>query len=372
METFDYVIIGAGAVGLAIGQRLTQLEGTILVVDKENSFGRHTSSRNSEVIHAGIYYPAGSLKAQLCVEGNKLLYNYLAEYRIPHCHTGKIIVATNPEEEQVIQKYYEQGTANGCEGLTFLSGAEVMQQESRVTCTKGLLVPSSGIFDTHAYMKTLCAQIEEQGGFVVFGMELLAIQPVAEGYLLSFANGEQVLARWLINSGGMWSDQLAAMAGMDTEQAGLKLHWCKGEYYKVTKIKGVQRLIYPVADPMGIFLGIHLTINLNGEARFGPNAFYVDDISYKFHEEYLDDFYQSIQRYFQIDREDLLPDDTGIRPKLQGPTDPVRDFYIQEESGRGLPRLINLIGIESPGLTASLSIADYVSFLIKTKEKNIC
>ncbi len=364
MERVKILVIGAGAVGLAIGYELAKKHPEVVVVDKEKSFGQHTSSRNSEVIHAGLYYPKDTLKARLCVEGNELLYGYLADNGIPHRNTGKIILATNAEEEKVLHKYLEQGTANGCEGLKLITSEEVRDLEPLAKCVCGLWVPTTGIFDTHRYMESLARHIENNDGFLIYQSEVTAINPSANGYLVEFANGEQYETEYLVNSAGLWADQIAALCGMDVQTLHIRQYPCKAEYYKSSRIKGVEHLIYPVADPSGVFLGIHLTINLNGEVRFGPNAFYVDDINYKFEDEFFEDFYQSINRYLDVSREELVPDDTGIRPKLQGPGDSVQDFYIREESDNGLPGLVNLIGIESPGLTASLAIARQVSSLI--------
>lgn len=365
MEKINTLVIGAGAIGLAIAYELSKTDPELVLVDKENSFGKHTSSRNSEVIHAGHYYNTGSLKARLCVEGNELLYQYLQENSIPYRNTGKVIVATNDDELQSLHKYYELGIKNGCAPFRMLTQAEVNAIEPRAKCVAGLDIPSTGIFDTHSYMKSLTEKIEDNDAFIVYGAEVVSITSQDGSYLVQFSDGETYQCNRVINSAGLWADKIAEMAGIDTEQAGLKLHWCKGEYYKTTKLKGIDKLIYPVADPKGIFLGIHLTINLNGEVRFGPNAYYLDRIDYKFDEEYFEDFYSSVNRYIDVPREDLMPDDTGIRPKLQGPGDGFRDFYINEESERGLPGFVNLIGMESPGLTASLAIARYVARLLQ-------
>lgn len=364
MERVNVLVIGAGAVGLAIAYELSKEYSDVVVVEKEISFGKHTSSRNSEVIHAGLYYETGSLKASLCVSGNELLYQYLKDNDISHKNTGKIIVATQPEEEQVLAKYFEMGIKNGCPQFKLLSQEEVYALEPKAKCISGLLIPSTGIFDTHSYMKSLERNAEKQGAYSVYGMEVCSINMVEEGYRVEFTNGEEYLCKQVINSAGLWSDKIAQLAGLNIEKLGIKMHWCKGEYYKTTKIKGINHLIYPVADPKGIFLGIHLTINLNNEVRFGPNAYYIDEIDYRFDEDYFADFYSSINRYLDVSKEDLMPDDTGVRPKLQGPNDGFRDFYIKEETKNGLPNFVNLIGIESPGLTASLAIAGYVKELL--------
>lgn len=364
MEKVKTVVIGAGAVGLAIAYELSKCDPDLVVVEKENSFGKHTSSRNSEVIHAGHYYDPGSLKANLCVEGNDLLYQYLCENSIPHKNNGKIIVATSDNEIDVLKKYQILGEKNGCKGFKLLKQEEVKELEPLVKCIAGLYIPSTGIFDTHQYMHSLAMKTEEQDAFIVYGMHVISISVDKGKYIVEFSNGDKYQCNNLINSAGLWADKIAEMVGMDVNSMNLRQHLCKGEYYKSTKIAGINHLIYPVADPKGLFLGIHLTINLAGEIRFGPNAYYVDSIDYRFDEEYFDDFYASINRYIEVDKDQLLPDDTGIRPKLQGPADGFRDFYIKEESANGLPRFINLIGMESPGLTASPAIANYVRKLL--------
>jgi len=360
MEKIKTLIIGAGAIGLAIGYEISGFDPDLVVVDKENSFGRHTSSRNSEVIHAGHYYAPGSLKAELCVKGNALLYEFLQNEKIPYRNTGKIIVAVDSGELNILRNYERTGNINGVKGLKLLSKEEVRELESRIKCVAGLYIPSTGIFDTHEFMKCLETGIENNGGYTVYGMEVVSIQKKDDYYMVDFSNGEKFQCQHIVNAAGLWSDQIAQQAGMDIDQTALRLHLCKGEYYKTTKIRDINHLIYPVADPKGVFLGIHLTINLDNEVRFGPNAFYVENIDYRFDESYFEEFHKSINRYLEIDKADLIPDDTGIRPKLQGPNDGFRDFYIREESDNGFPGFVNLIGIESPGLTASLAIAGFV------------
>ncbi len=367
MEKVKTLIIGAGAIGLAIAYELSKYNEDIVVVEKENSFGKHTSSRNSEVIHAGHYYPPGSLKAKLCIEGNKLLYEYLDSHSISHKNTGKILIANCEEEIQLLERYYKWGEENGCPPFTWMSSIDVKNIEPDIFCLKALFIPSSGIFDTHSYMKSLANNIENNDGFIIYGMEVISIQKENNSYIVGFKNGEYYQCDFVINSAGLWADEIAFMLGMDINSLGLNQFLCKGEYYKTTAIKGIKHLVYPVTAPNSIFLGIHLTINLAGEIRFGPNAFYVDRIDYKFQEEYLDDFFKEINRYISVKKDDLIPDDTGIRPKLQGPNNGFKDFYIKEEGKNGFPGFINLIGMESPGLTASLAIAKYIKSLINEK-----
>ena len=289
MEKIDTVVIGAGAIGLAIAHELSKTNPDLVVVEKEKSFGRHTSSRNSEVIHAGHYYDTGSLKARLCVEGNDMLYDFLERHSLPHQKTGKIIVATSEDELKILDDYIQRGTANGCKGFELLTQEEVNTLEPQAKCIAGLHIPSTGIFDTHLFMEKLADLVEEQGAFIVYDNDLIEIEKLSAGYILRFANGEAYQCCTLINSGGLWADQIAGLAGIDIDSLGIRQYWCKGQYYKSTKISGIKRLIYPVADPKGIFLGIHLTINLAGEIRLGPNAYKVDDFEYRFEESYFEE-----------------------------------------------------------------------------------
>ncbi|RLC49689.1 MAG: NAD(P)/FAD-dependent oxidoreductase [Candidatus Cloacimonadota bacterium] len=363
MEEVNVLVIGAGVVGLSIAKVLSEEFEDVVVVEKEKSFGRHTSSRNSEVIHSGIYYSKDSLKAKFCVEGNKLLYDFCEKHNVPYQNCGKLVVATSEEELDALYKLKEKGERNGVQNLKIIDKEECLQLEPQVKAIKALKVDATGIVDTHSLMHQLALQAEKNDAFIIYDMEVTAIKKVANGYQVSFADGEIFQANYVINSAGLFSDKIAEMAGLDI--SNLKIHWCKGEYYKTTKIKNIKHLIYPLPDPKGISLGIHLTINLNGEVRFGPNAYYVDELNYAMDETYLDDFYQAVNRYIEVKKEHLQLDDCGIRPKLQGPNDDYRDYYIQEESANGLPNFINLIGIESPGLTSCLAIAEYVKEIMK-------
>jgi len=365
MEKVNVLIIGAGVVGLSIAKELTETVEDVVVVEKEKFFGQHTSSRNSEVLHSGIYYPQNTLKAKLCVEGLNLLYNYADENNIPYQNCGKLVVATSCEETSELYKLKENGEKNGVKDLQIISEDEIKKIEPAIRAQKALKVSSTGIIDSHKLMESLEAKIEENDGFVIYDMEVESILRKDEYYIVTFSNGEKIQANVLINSAGLYSDKIAALVGIDIEKNRLKLHWCKGEYYKNNHIKGINRLVYPLPDPSGIFLGIHLTINLNGEVRFGPNAYYVDDLNYKMDEKYKNDFLEAINRYINIEEDDLHLDDSGIRAKLQNAGEPFRDFYIREELEKGFPNFINLIGIESPGLTSCLAIANYVKNIIK-------
>jgi len=368
MEQVNILIIGAGVIGLSIAKELSEKYEDIVVVEKEKSFGRHTSSRNSEVLHSGIYYPQNSLKAKLCIEGLELIYNYVEEHGIPYNKCGKLIVATAEKEIEDLYKLMDNGIRNGVRNLSIIDKKKCVEMEPQIDCLKALKVESTGILDTHKFMASLETEIEKNDGIVVYDMEVNSIIKENDSYIVSFTDGEKFQAKTLINSAGLYSDKIAEMVGIDIMQNNLELHWCKGEYYKNNHIKNINHLIYPLPDPSGVFLGIHLTINLNGEVRFGPNAYYINEFDYKMDDRHKTEFYTAIKRYMNVDEDNLHLDDCGIRPKLQQEGGSFRDFYIKEESENGFPNFINLIGIESPGLTSCLAIANYVNQLfIKTQ-----
>jgi L-2-hydroxyglutarate oxidase LhgO len=363
MEKVNILVIGAGAVGLSLAKVLSEEFEDVVVVEKEESFGRHTSSRNSEVIHSGIYYPQNTLKARLCVKGVDLLYDFIKENDIPFNNCGKFIVATCEEEIPELTKLKENGKRNGVQDLEIIDRLKCQELEPQIKAIKALKVDSTSILDTHKLMQKLAAIAEEQDAFLVYEMEVCSIEKSPNSYIVKFTNDEVFEANIVINSAGLHSDKIAQMVGIDTKKHDLALYWCKGEYYKTSKLKDINRLIYPV--PTAISLGIHLTVNLAGDCRFGPNAYYVDKIDYVMNETHKDTFFESIHKYVNMKKDWLQLDDCGIRAKLQKPDEEFRDFYIQEESEKGFPNFINLIGIESPGLTSCLSIAEEVKSILK-------
>jgi len=355
---FDAVIVGAGIIGLAIAHELSEKYENILVLEKEHSFGQHTSSRNSEIIHSGIYYPKNTLKTKLCVEGNKLLYDFLAKHDVPHRKCGKLIVATSEEEEEVLEQLHKRGVENNVRGLSFLNSDEIKEIEPDIKAIRALYVTSTGIIDSHSMMAKLEQLAEENGAILLYNTELIDIKKKNEYYELK-TKGQDVTIRTtiVINSAGLWSDQIANLAGIED----YKLHWCKGEYYKTSKYKGMNTLVYPVPDPNGKYLGIHTVLDLNGNLSFGPNAYYVNKLEYGMRENNKQQFYEAINRYLNIGWCELQPATTGIRPKLQAKGDIFKDFVIKNEKNN----FINLIGIESPGLTCCLSIAKHIKEIIK-------
>jgi L-2-hydroxyglutarate oxidase LhgO len=364
---FDITIIGAGVVGLAVAEELSRHFRKILLLERNESHGQETSSRNSEVIHAGIYYPEGSLKASLCVEGRKLLYEACEKRDIPHRRIGKLIVATHSDEEESLQVLQGQAERNGVDDLLALSGKVIRSLEPAVFAVSGLLSPSTGIIDSHSLMRSLLVGATENGVTAAFRSCITAAQFDGDRYDLEINNGEyRIGSRIVVNSAGLQSDRVAAMAGVDLDRERYRLKPCKGSYFSVSPSPGLRHLVYPVPAPRHEGLGVHATLDLGGRVRFGPDVEYVDSIDYRVDEGKRDAFFESILKYLPgIRRESLNPDMCGIRPKLQGPGEDIRDFVIREESRLGLPRWVNLVGIESPGLTACLAIAKHVAAIVQ-------
>lgn len=373
MDRVDVTIIGAGVVGLAVAARLSQEQHrSVALLEKLRTFGQETSSRNSEVIHSGIYYPPGSWKARLCVEGNRSLYAFCAQHKVPHARLGKIVVAVTPEETAGLERLERNGRENGVAGLELLDGRQVAQLEPAVRCLAGLLSPHTGILDTHRFMHQLSRQAHAQGALLTYGAEVTGLEKTAVGYRV-FIGQEQYPfeTRVVVNCAGLFSDRIARLAGLDVERCGYKLHFCKGDYFRSHKKTGVQRLIYPVPVRSGHGLGIHLTHDLAGHIRIGPDTEYVGRLEYTVDESKKTRFCEAVRAYLPgLKDGDFHADTSGIRPKLQGPADPVRDFVVRHEADQGLPGFINLIGIESPGLTSSLALAEAVEQMVKEYGEN--
>jgi len=367
----DITIIGAGVVGLAIAAQVASEDREVYVLEKNETFGLETSSRHSGVIHSGIYYPEGSLKAKMCVAGNTMLYELGERFGIGHRRLEKLIVATSDEETGELQTLWQRGQGNGVKGLRILSKQEMKKLEPNVEGVAAILSPSTGIIDSYALMKRFIAKAKDGGAQVAYQAKVVAIEKVADGYKVTVEDGTGEFfftTRILINCAGLHCDKVAELAGIDIAKAGYKLHYCKGEYFSVGSGKStlVKRLIYPVPPPEVTGVGIHATFDLEGRMRLGPSIEYVDSIDYAVDNQHKQLFYDAARRFLPwIEYDDLEPEMAGIRPKLQEPGAEIKDFVIRDESDKGLVRLINLIGIESPGLTASPAIAEYVASLVK-------
>lgn len=369
MEKTDIAIIGAGAVGLAVAFRLSESYKDIFVIEKNSSFGQETSSRNSEVIHGGMYYPSDSLKKKTCIEGRRLLYQYCNENDIPHKKIGKLIVAIDSHECRDLDALFKQGLENDVEGLRLLSKDEIKNMEPNIRATAAIYSPETGIIDSHSFMKNLVFRFERNGGFIVYNSEVIGIDKTQEGFEMTIRNAQEgdlkLAARVVINAAGLNSDKVARMAGLSRDEYTLK--YCKGDYFRSNqrKAKLISHLIYPVPVKDHAGLGVHATLDLGGGLRFGPDTEYVKEIYYDIDSEKGKSFYESIRRFLPfMEEKDLSPDTAGMRPKLQGPGDGFRDFIIKEESANNLPGLINLVGIESPGLTGALSIGVMVKKMV--------
>ena len=366
-DQFDITIIGAGIIGLAIAARLSEDHRKILLLEKNQAFGQETSSRNSEVIHAGMYYPTGFLKARFCVEGNKRLYDYCRKHNVPHKRVGKLIVATNDEEVEQLHEIKKQGDKNNVDKLFFLSQSEVIKMEPLINAIEALSSPNTGIIDSHALMRSLAISAESRGVICAYRAEVTSVKFDGERYRIGINKDEYCLnTKILINAAGLASDRIAEYAGIDIDRENCRLKYCKGSYFTATPSPKISHLIYPVPKKNKEGLGIHATVDLGGRIRFGPDIEYVPNIDYTPDNSKKTSFHHSISCYLPcVEVDDLQADMCGIRPKLQGPGESYKDFIIQEESNKGYPGLINLIGIESPGLTACLPIADYVATIVE-------
>ena len=361
METVDCVVVGAGVVGLAVARALAQAGREVLVLEAAEAIGTETSSRNSEVIHAGIYYPAGSLMARACVEGRRMLYSFCEEHGVPYRNCGKLIVATTEAEAGQLAGIQARAEANGVERMRVLSRAEAQEMEPALRCTAALHSGSTGIIDSHAYMLALQGGLEEAGGAVVFHSPVL--RAVAEpGSIVLEVGGAEPMAlrcRTVVNAAGLHAPALARkIAGMPEERVP-GAWFAKGNYFTLTGRAPFSRLIYPVPVPGG--LGVHLTIDLAGQARFGPDVEWVDTLDYRVDPARSETFYDAVRRYWPGLKDGALaPGYSGIRPKTVPPGAPGQDFVIQGPGEHGVAGLVNMFGIESPGLTASLALAGMV------------
>ena len=364
MEKIECVVIGAGVVGLAVARALALQGREVLVLEAADAIGTGTSSRNSEVIHAGIYYPQGSLKATLCVKGRAMLYDYCAARGIGHSRCGKLIVATSAEQVAQLQGIVNKAAANGVQDLVLISREEAQAMEPRLQCVAAVHSPSTGIVDSHALMLALQGDLENAGGLVVLNSSLAHARCALNAITLIAIDGTELQAGMVVNSAGLQAQALARrFAGLDAEQVPPS-YYAKGNYFTLAGRSPFSRLIYPVPEAAG--LGVHLTIDLGGQAKFGPDVQWVasaDDLVVD--PARGDGFYAEVRKYWpELQDGALVPGYAGMRPKIQAPHEAAKDFLIQGPAVHGVPGLVNLFGIESPGLTSSLAIGQYVAQLL--------
>ena len=364
MDKVNGVVIGAGVVGLAAARALVQTapedSREWLVLEAADAIGTGTSSRNSEVIHAGIYYPQGSLKAQLCLQGRDMLYAYAAERGIGHQRCGKLIVATHASQVPTLEAIMHKGHANGVTDLVMLDAATAQAMEPALSCVAAVHSPSTGIVDSHGLMLSLQGDFENAGGIVAVGSPVLAAVCLDEGILLQMADGTELLAQTVVNAAGLTAPWLATkFQGFDPKHVP-QAYFAKGNYFTLSGKSPFSRLIYPVPEAAG--LGVHLTLDLGGQAKFGPDVQWVDrpdDLVVSPEHEQL--FYTEVRKYWPALADGALQAGyAGIRPKISGPHDAAADFCIQGPAVHGVKGLVNLFGIESPGLTSSLAIGQAV------------
>ena len=359
MESVDAIVVGAGVVGLAVARELARAGHETIILEAEDAIGTHTSSRNSEVIHAGIYYPKASLKARACVAGKELLYEYCVAHGVPHRRSGKLIVASDPSQIDELGQIQRKAHANGVTDVVWMEKAQALALEPALNCVAALYSPSTGIIDSHALMLAYLGDAEERGAMLALKTALIGAQLVPGGFVLR-TNEMEVSCKLLVNSAGLRAPSVARMIeGYEKERAPGEFY-AKGNYYSLTGRSPFSRLVYPVPEPGG--LGVHVTLDMAGQARFGPDVEWIDRIDYTVDPKRAERFYAAIRRYWPgLADGALAPGYAGIRPKTAGPGAPAPDFEVQGPRAHRVPGLVNLFGIESPGLTASLALAGIVA-----------
>lgn len=368
---FEIVVVGAGVLGLAIAAALARKGVSLLVLEREGGIARGITSRNSEVIHAGLYYPAGSLKATSCVEGRERLYRWCAEKRVDHRRLGKLVVASDRREIAVLEELLALGRANHVDGLELIEGRAVAALEPEIVVEGALLSPDTGIVDGHGLCLSLLAEAEAHGAILALGRAVESLEPRSHGWSLGVRDAaggtESIDAGCVVDAAGLEADRIAELAGLPVDALGWRQVPCKGDYFSlspsVRRVPG--RLVYPVPQQAG--LGIHVTLDLAGRVRFGPDAEYLsgspsDDAAYYVDPAKADRFRAAAARFWPaLAQAELAPDYAGLRPKLAGPGEPFRDFVVEETSSKGVPGFVACLGIESPGLTAALALAERVA-----------
>jgi L-2-hydroxyglutarate oxidase LhgO len=359
MDQVDAVVIGAGVVGLAVARALALAGREVIIVESEDAIGTHTSSRNSEVIHAGIYYPKGSLKARSCVAGKELLYEYCVTHGVPHRRSGKLIVATDDAQLAELEGIQKKAHANGVTDVVWMTRAQALALEPELHCVAALYSPSTGIIDSHALMLAYLGDAEERGAMLALKSAFLSADAVGGGFVLHIEGSDPIRSRILVNSAGLRAPSVAKRIEGYPAKLVPPEYYAKGNYYSLTRRSPFSRLVYPVPEPGG--LGVHVTLDLAGQARFGPDVEWIKEIGYDVDPRRADRFYAAIRRYWPgLPDGALAPAYSGIRPKTAGPGEPASDFEVQGPRMHGVPGLVQMYGIESPGLTASLALAAMV------------
>ncbi len=358
----DCVVIGAGIVGLALARAVAMAGREVIIVEQADTIGSETSSRHSEVIHAGIYYPPGSRKAEFCVAGKHALYEFCESHGVPYKRCGKIIVATSEDQQADLERLHNNATECGVRDLEWMTPEDVARMEPEVHCVRALWSPSTGIVDSHALMLALQGDAEEAGAMLALLTPATGGQVMNDGIRLDCGGDAamSVVADIVINSAGLHAQKVAqSISGVPAETIP-PIHYCKGNYYTLSSSPPFLRPIYPVPERAG--LGVHVTVDLAGQVRFGPDTEWIDEIDYDVDPVRADSFYEAVRKYYPALADGAIaPGYAGIRPKLQAPGEGARDFVIQGPDDHGVSGLINLYGIESPGMTAALAIADHVA-----------
>ncbi len=365
MDQIDTCVIGAGVVGLAVARALALKGIEVLVVDQANDFGQGTSSRNSEVIHAGIYYAKDSAKARWCVRGKEQLYEYCESRHVPYRRIGKLIVATRADEEPSLADILDRARGNGVNDLEVWDSARLATVEPQLTASLALFSPSTGIVSSRELMRAYLADVEAAGGMFVGGFRVEHLTRIDQRFVLKGSvdgAAYELSAARVVNSGGLGAQQIAASCELLDPSMVPPLYLAKGNYFMLSGSAPFSRLIYPVPEPTGTGLGIHATLDLGGQVRFGPDVQYIQKEDYAVDETRLEEFVTAIRRFYPgLVADRLVPGYAGIRPKLQAPGQAAADFMVQTEAEHRVPGLVNLFGIESPGLTSALAIADHVA-----------
>ena len=371
MQKTDITIVGGGVVGLAIANTLSQKYNDIFLVERHNSFGQEQSSRNSEVIHASIYYSKNSLKGKLCLRGNQLMYEICSQNNIPHTNCGKLIVANSDQDENELPGLLETAQENGARGVRIVDESEISKIEPKVRARSAIDSPSSGVVDSHSLMQYFEASAIDNGANIVYGQEVVAIEKKSDTYVVCVRDKQGEIShfetRILVNAAGLGAGEISEMVGIDQDQAGYRIHWHKGVYYRVIhRLEEMPKtLIYPVPPASGS-VGIHTCPDMSGGMRLGPHFYWSDELNYYVDERFREVFMEQAGSFLpDLRDEEIMPDMSGIMSAVQTPEMPMQDFIIRHEEDRGFVGLINLVGMESPALTSSPAIAVMVMGIVE-------